>query len=179
MEGSSGSGSGGSRLGGAYLPTDDSDGGERLPERALAAGAAAVVTEDGARALDPVHQPDQAPHGRHPGRGRTRWSATRLCVRLRRFVGGGEQREAVGSNEWEERRESLRQILKKRACSFACEVVVVTVGTREDGFAWTRRSSTGAGELSPCRWGYENCGVMMAVEEFVRRIAGRPAGMDV
>ena len=34
--------------GSTYLPTDDSDGGERLPERAAA--AAAVVFEDGARA---------------------------------------------------------------------------------------------------------------------------------
>ena len=33
--------------GSTYLPTDDSDGGERLPERAA---AAAVVFEDGARA---------------------------------------------------------------------------------------------------------------------------------
>ena len=36
--------------GSTYLPTDDSDGGERLPERAAAAAAAAVVFEDGARA---------------------------------------------------------------------------------------------------------------------------------
>jgi hypothetical protein len=55
----------------------------------------------------------------------------------------------------------------------------VAVGTREDGFAWTRRSSAGAGELSLCRWGYENSGVMMAVTEFVRRMAARPVGMDV
>jgi hypothetical protein len=69
-------------VGGVYLPANDSDGGECLPEGALAAAAAAVIAEDGARALDTVHQPDQALHGRHPGRGRTRWFA-RGCVRLR------------------------------------------------------------------------------------------------
>jgi hypothetical protein len=49
----------------AYLSADDCDGGESLPE---GTPAAAVVAEDRARALDPVHQPDQAPHGRHLGR---------------------------------------------------------------------------------------------------------------
>ena len=79
-------------VGGAYLPANDSDGGERLPEGALAA-AAAVVAEDGARALDPVHQPDQAPHSRHPGRGRTRrfarGSVSGCGARQRRAAGGG------------------------------------------------------------------------------------------
>jgi hypothetical protein len=77
---------------GAHLPANDSDGGERLPEGALTA-AAAVVAEDGARALDPVHQPDQALHGRHPGRGRTRWlargSVSGCGARRRRPAGGG------------------------------------------------------------------------------------------
>jgi len=80
-------------VGGAYLPANDSDRGERLPEGALAAGATAVVAEDGARALDPVHQPDQAPHSRHLGRGRTRrfarGSASGCGARRRRAAGGG------------------------------------------------------------------------------------------
>jgi hypothetical protein len=53
-----------------------------------------VVAEDGARALDPVHQPDQAPHSRHPGRGRTRrfarGSVSGCGARRRRAAGGGE-----------------------------------------------------------------------------------------
>lgn len=79
-------------VGGAYLPANDSDGGERLPEGPLA--AAAVVAEDGARALDPVHQPDQALHGRHPGRDRKRWfargSVSGCDARRRRAAGDGE-----------------------------------------------------------------------------------------
>ncbi|BAS86055.1 Os03g0713150, partial [Oryza sativa Japonica Group] len=50
----------------ANLASDDGDGGQRLPEGTPLA-AAPVVAEDGARPLDPVHQPDQAPHRRHLG----------------------------------------------------------------------------------------------------------------
>jgi hypothetical protein len=80
-----------------YLSADDCDGGESLPEGTPA--ATAVVAEDRARALDPVHQPDQAPHGRHLGR-----APPSTCL----FAGGSNKTEEVVDgerwdlNEWEE-----------------------------------------------------------------------------
>lgn len=44
-----------------YLAADDGDGGESFPQGALAA----MIAQDGARPLDPVHEADQALHGRH------------------------------------------------------------------------------------------------------------------
>jgi hypothetical protein len=71
--------------GGAYLASDDGDGGERVPEGAPAAAAAPVVAEHGAGLLDPVHQPDQAPHRRHLGRAR----APAAACEVRAVVAGG------------------------------------------------------------------------------------------
>jgi hypothetical protein len=56
----------------------------------------------------------------------------RLCVRLRcsSAAAGGRRWDL---NEWEQRRELQGQILKKRACSFACESARAdqpTVGVR-------------------------------------------------
>jgi hypothetical protein len=45
------------------LASDDGDGWERLPEGGQVASS--VVSEGGAGALDAIHQPDQALHGRH------------------------------------------------------------------------------------------------------------------
>jgi hypothetical protein len=67
-----------------YLSADDCDGWESLPEGTPA--ATAVVAEDRARALDPVHQPDQAPHGRHLGR-----APTSTCL----FAGGSNKAAEV------------------------------------------------------------------------------------
>jgi hypothetical protein len=120
----------------AYLSADDCDGGESLPEGTPA--AAAVIAEDRARALDPVHQPDQAPHGRHLGRAPTSLftgGSNKAAV-----VGGGERRDAVGSNGWEEMKLAATD-LKKRACSFAWRWW--------GGYlSWTRSSKTGMGKLS-------------------------------
>jgi hypothetical protein len=48
------------------------------------------------------------------------------------------------------------------ATDFKSELVVLLARCRRSGsegwFAWTRRSSAGAGELSLCRWGQETVG---------------------
>lgn len=68
---------------------------------------------------------------------------------------GGERREVVGSHEWETEE-------RIAATDFKSEYVVLLAMRRRSGsegwVAWTRRSSAGAGELSLCRWGHENCG---------------------
>lgn len=79
----------------------------------------------------------------------------------------------MGSNEWETEE-------RIAATDFKSELVVLLTRCRRSGsegwVAWTRRWSAGAGELSLCRWGQENCGprakkgklwATTAVREFV------------